>query len=491
MQIKSNGLVKWVVPIFVIAGLAVGIKSCRQSNTSVSQAVNNQALAELSPGELRTLGIEGDTPEDTLRTLIGALRSIRVQQAALEKQNTQLLTDNEKWRNGSQSITDQINQAVAGAREETEKQQQVLKAEQQTLFSRLDQLTSQLGKGISTGHSIVERDMPLGLGLDNVDQRINSDKDGLVWITPQDVLPIDPQTAMNGQSATSRFPISFLEDNTLNRQKTEYDRITKNQQLSTDGRTDEFIRPVYTLPENTTLVGSQAMTALLGRVPVNDKVTDPYPFKILIGKDNLTANGIELPDVEGAIVSGTATGDWTLSCVRGNVTSLTFIFTDGTVRTVPKSDSRTNGSHHVQDNNGGSIGWLSDDNGIPCISGTRKSNASSYLPTLFALSGGTAAGDVLSQSQLTTQTNGYGGARSSLTGDAGKAVLGQAAAGGFKAVSEWVKARYGQTFDAVYVTPGARVAVHITQQIPIDYEGRGRRVKYNFGLGQEVRDGLD
>ncbi len=92
---------------------------------------------------------------------------------------------------------------------------------------------------------------------------------------------------------------------------------------------------------------------------------------------------------------------------------------------------------------------------------------------------------------LPPQTNGYGGARSSLTGDAGKAVLGQAAAGGFKAVSEWVKARYGQTFDAVYVTPGARVAVHITQQIPIDYEGRGRRVKYNFGLGQEVRDGLD
>ncbi len=50
-------------------------------------------------------------------------------------------------------------------------------------------------------------------------------------------------------------------------------------------------------------------------VPIDGKVTDPYPFKVLIGKDNLTANGIQLPDVEGAIVSGTATGDWTLSCV--------------------------------------------------------------------------------------------------------------------------------------------------------------------------------
>ncbi len=279
--------------------------------------------------------------------------------------------------------------------------------------------------------------------------------------------------------------------NTLSRHKVAYDGMTKNQRAITEGHTNETVRPVYTLPENTTLVGSQAMTALLGRVPVNDKVTDPYPFKIPMGKDNLTANGIELPDVEGAIVSGTATGDWTLSCVRGNVTSLTFVFADGTVRTVPKSDHRTNGSHHVQDNHGSGIGWLSDDNGIPCISGTRKSNASSYLPTLFALSGGTAAGDVLSQSQLTTQTNGYGGATSSLTGDAGKAVLGQAAAGGFKAVSKWVKARYGQTFDAVYVPPGASVAVHITQQIPIDYDTQGSKVKYPFSLEQENSDGLD
>ncbi|EJK1786052.1 TIGR03752 family integrating conjugative element protein, partial [Escherichia coli] len=93
--------------------------------------------------------------------------------------------------------------------------------------------------------------------------------------------------------------------------------------------TQATTQAVYTLPENATLVGSRAMTALLGRVPVNGTVTDPYPFKVLIGKDNLTANGIELPDVEGAVVSGTASGDWTLSCVRGQVNSITFVFADG------------------------------------------------------------------------------------------------------------------------------------------------------------------
>src|SRR3546814_14304487 len=73
-------------------------------------------------------------------------------------------------------------------------------------------------------------------------------------------------------------------------------------------------------------MGSVAMTALIGRVPIDGTVNDPYPFKILVGPDNLTANGIDIPDVAGAVFSGTASGDWTLSCVRGQVRSITFVF---------------------------------------------------------------------------------------------------------------------------------------------------------------------
>ncbi|MBD2816859.1 TIGR03752 family integrating conjugative element protein, partial [Xenorhabdus sp. Flor] len=69
----------------------------------------------------------------------------------------------------------------------------------------------------------------------------------------------------------------------------------------------------------------------------------------------------------------------TLSCVRGQVNSITVIFQDGTVRTLPGAGQNTHGSAN-------GIGWLSDENGIPCISGERKSNAATYLPTLFALS---------------------------------------------------------------------------------------------------------
>lgn len=55
-----------------------------------------------------------------------------------------------------------------------------------------------------------------------------------------------------------------------------------------------------------------------------------------------------------------------------------------------------------------------------------------------------------------------------------------------------MKQRYGQTFDAVYVPPGANLAVHITQQLAIDYEDKGRKVRYDFSVpGNAARIGLD
>lgn len=229
----------------------------------------------------------------------------------------------------------------------------------------------------------------------------------------------------SGTGGALQFPSRFssLEDNEITRQKAELARNAKNERGIEDAAT-----PVYTLPENSTLVGSQAMTALLGRVPIDGKVTDPYPFKVLIGKDNLTANGIQLPDVEGAIVSGTATGDWTLSCVRGDVQSITFVFSDGTVRTVPSPAKSTDGSDN-KNRSGGSIGWLSDEHGVPCLAGERKSNASTYLPTLFALSGATAAAEAMAEGEMTSSTEGTDVTRT-LTGDAGTYALGKAVSGG-------------------------------------------------------------
>ena len=484
MQIKSNTLLKVIVPLVLLSAVMISVKSCGGSKQTLDSA-DNTAVADLTQEELRILGIEGDTPQDTLRTLVGRIKTIQTNQENLEKQNTALAEENARLQNKGSNVDGRINDAVNAVKQESTQAQQKLQAEQQRLAGLLESLKNTapgLGAGSNTPAG---GDLPVGLGLEDAGQA-ETVTQGTVWIEPQDGVQLDRNgkpatgaaTVTNG-TGTFQFPTAFgrLNDNEITRQKAELDRVAKNQQSI-----EETELPVYTLPENSTLVGSQAMTALLGRVPIDGKVTDPYPFKVLIGKENLTANGIELPDVEGAIVSGTATGDWVLSCVRGDVHSITFVFNDGTVRTVPQSAKSSDGSNGKS--NGGSIGWLSDEHGIPCLSGDRKTNATTYLPTLFALSAAGAASDAMSESQTTTTTDGTS-ITSTLTGSAGQAALGKALSGGTNELADWVKARYGQMFDAIYVPPGANVAVHITRQIPIDYEEKGRKVKYDFDVSQQ------
>ncbi|MBC8946553.1 TIGR03752 family integrating conjugative element protein [Xenorhabdus indica] len=470
MQIKSNSLVKILVPTVLLIGGFIGIKSCSSTESAAPGTTANNVLATLSPEELQALGVGGDTPEDTLRTLTGALNKVRAEQKHLSQQNTDILKENDQLRNQSHDVASQIDAAVAAIRQENEQRRRELQDEQQGLLVQIDLLTERLNSAPLPAQN---NQMPLGLGLAESQYAANPvrGQDELIWVAPADEKPVETQNVAYGQPA-AKFPTSFLSEPPATEQNT-----SPNASLK-----EENEKPVYTLPENATLVGSQAMTALLGRVPVNGTVTDPYPFKILIGKDNLTANGIELPEVEGAVVSGSASGDWTLSCVRGQVNSITFVFQDGTVRTLPGTGQHQQG-----------IGWLSDENGIPCISGERKSNASTYLPTLFALSAMNSAGDALNESQRTAQTNGAGGITSALTGNAGQAALGKALAGGMNDITEWLKQRYSQTFDAVYVPPGAGVVVHITQSLAMDYETKGRKVHYGFSESTQYhhQDALD
>ncbi|ECE0739811.1 TIGR03752 family integrating conjugative element protein [Salmonella enterica] len=487
--LKSNALVKVLVPAVLLGATGIGMRACT-SGTPDKATTQQVPLPQLTPEQLRELGIEGDTPQDTLNTLVGKLGEVQRQQGDIMKENRELKEDNRKLQAGNGQVDQRIADAVSDAEERTQK---ALAQQKTTLTDQFNAMLAGLAPGGTSSSTIMAQtgsDIPVGPGLEPGFSG-GGDADGFRWLDPQDAVPAEQQ---GGQAP--RFATSFLEDNPITLEKNSLERNANHRQGMDNDQDEGPVDPVYTLPENSTLVGSSAMTALLGRVPVNNKVTDPYPFKVMIGRDNLTANGVELPEVEGAIVSGTASGDWTLSCVRGSVTSITFVFTDGTVRTLPALSDRTDNSGSENGGgagNGGSIGWISDNSGIPCIRGERKSNASSYLPTIGLLALGTSAGDTLTASQYTNNTTDGGGITSALTGNAGQAVLGQALGGSFKEVAQWVKERYGQTFDAVYVPPGATVAVHITRQLNIDYAEKGRRVKYDFTLpGSDADgDGLD
>lgn len=456
MQIKSNTLLKLLIPVLLLGAGFIGLKSC--SSSSEKTTAHSNTVADLSDEELKALGIDGDTPADTVATLVGQMKQYRKEMETVRENSAALVKENQRLREHEQGVESRIDRAINRERENftTELQRQ-----QTTLLDSFQQKLNQLSaKGSATGES----DIPVGLGLENQ----NLPEEAVHWVEPSDAVAADPRMPSAGGV---QFPRQFgsAGDNPISRQKAEFLEVAKGE------RKIEEATPVYTLPENSTLIGSVVMTALLGRVPVNGTVSDPYPFKILIGRDNLIANGIELPDVEGAIMSGTASGDWTLSCVRGTVHSMTFVFQDGTVRTVPQSTTKANSDSNKS--SGSEIGWISDPQGLPCIPGTRKSNAAEYLSSQFLLAGSAAAANAFANGQTTSTVEG-GSITSAVTGSSGQYVLGQALGGGLQESADWFKQRYGQMFDVVYVQPGQAVAVHLSRQIPVDYETQGRKVKY-------------
>jgi integrating conjugative element protein (TIGR03752 family) len=306
-------------------------------------------------------------------------------------------------------------------------------------------------------------------------------------VEPDDARP----SAKNGSGGALNFPTSFgpaqktLSDTADNVASTVADAGSRAVGASA--------KPVYTVPSNSTLMGSIAMTALIGRVPIDGTVNDPYPFKVLIGPDNLTANGIDIPDVAGAVVSGTASGDWTLSCVRGQIRSVTFVFNDGTVRTMPEDGNRNqNGGGgsggSANSTTHGGLGWISDPYGIPCVSGERRSNAQQYLGSqaLITAAGAGAASLIKSNNgsvAVVANSNGSLGT----VGISGNEAMGRILAGGVRDMADWVNKLYGQAFAAVYVRPGAKVAVHLEQPLNIDYDAKGRRVNHRIG-GKHASD---
>ncbi|KAB2433886.1 TIGR03752 family integrating conjugative element protein, partial [Enterobacter hormaechei] len=138
---------------------------------------------------LKALGVEGDTPEDTLRTLIGRLNDVRDRQKTLDKQNADLVKENERLRRRNQDVSGQVNEAVNGLREQYDKRQAQLQNEQLSLTAKIQELTDKLKKP-DTEKKTADSDIPLGLGLDGMGSSTGGSasqgSDGMMWVAPTD-----------------------------------------------------------------------------------------------------------------------------------------------------------------------------------------------------------------------------------------------------------------------------------------------------------------
>ncbi|KVC94948.1 conjugal transfer protein [Burkholderia ubonensis] len=478
---KSNGLLKWlVIPVLVLAVWGL-IKTWTAHHAP--RAASNVASDTLTPAELKALGIEGDTPHDTVATLVGQVKALRGEIQAAVNDNQAQRAENERLRQRESDIDQRIQNAVNAERDRLHDERNQAQSDQQQTQGLLQDLEHRL----DTLDHKNGTDLPVGLGLREGDGAGFAGGE-MQWTEPADKTPQD--TKRNGTTSVPSTPPAsgFGAADTAPAQQTLPSNDTTNpDNVATD---KPHLRPVYTVPANATLIGSIAMTALIGRVPVDGTVNDPYPFKVLIGPDNLTANGIDLPDVAGAVVSGSASGDWTLSCVRGQIRSITFVFRDGTIRTLPANDhgsnndtagntsSNTNGAATTQ----GGLGWISDPYGIPCVAGERRSNAEQYLGSqaLITAAGAGAASLIPKGSDNVSYVSSNGNTLGTV-GISGNEAMGRILAGGVQEMSQWVNKLYGQAFAAIYVKPGAKVAVHIDQPLTLDYDPKGRKVNYKTG----------
>ncbi len=450
--IKISALVLGVFIVFVVVSKVGG----GAENTTEIPSIGGESLSQ---EELLKMGIEADTPDDTVRTLVQKVKKSNQEMQDLKSSNENLRKDNSKLQDMEQSIFSKLRNELTSHSDEIQRNN---RNEQNNNRTEMRSILDSMGSRFDELKSNYDQSSPVSLN-----QGASFPDDEIIWLSPTGEIV---QNSIGGGD----FP---------------FDTGTSADTDAFEKKVSEEI-PAYTIAKNSTLIDSTVMTALIGRVPIGENIIDPYSFKVIVGKKNLIANGKEVPELAYAIASGKATGDWTLSCISGDVHSITFVFEDGRIRTLPKPREISTGSQvRIREIK---IGELSDDFGNPCVVGTKISNAAKYLGGRIAAQAAAAAAQGAAAAETTRSVNNFGGSvggTSVVTGSTSEFILGKTLSGAANETAQWLKERQALNFDVVYADPGAKVAIHITQELKIDYEVDGRLTRHaGFSLGGIYRE---
>src|SRR5690554_3145815 len=403
---KSNLLVKILAVVIVSVLLVVLIKGRKDRNHTAQvdaapeseisglmaveagpdQADNGLSIDPLQDDFLEDeYGVDVDSPVETMRTLTNETRAVREDSQKLQTENKKLKQEIEKLLKMEESLNKRVTSKFINAEKDAEQKQKELEHTQsltKNLISKLEKRLEDLQQGgdkkrapggqkSANGYDIGAADIPEGLGYDEDGAPVDFDQ--IVWTNP-----IDAKVDAKDPTKITLPDFNAEMDKKL-------PSIAKAPVKEKKRSKEERSIKAYTIPINGTLLGSVSMTAMLGRI---------------------SSNGIHIPGVTGIMMSGVAKGDWTLSCVSGHISSMTFTFQDGTISTFPEPGTKAKEE----------IAWFSDRNGIPCITGKRITNAASYLTSRVGLTAAASYANAEAASQFTTQTNNSGGLTSGLTG---------------------------------------------------------------------------
>ena len=438
-------------------------------------------------------GVDADTPEDTMRTLTLSSRQLREESQRLQRENRELRIEIDRLLEMEDNLGSRVEQGVDNAKRVIDKEKESLVAQRNRLNALVERLEKQMaelernpatgavrdvaekpvlrpdttqGAKSASGYDIGRAGIPSGLGFDSAGDTISVTEE-VVWTQPLDA-EVNEKT---GEVSTPDFDFNRynpMEQLPLPRGATvsQSDKEAERQKI-----------PFYTIPSNSTLMGSTAMTALMGRIPTGGEVQDPYPFRIVVGPENLATNGITLPpEVTGIVMAGYAVGDLALECVRGDIRSMTFTFESGDILTLPAPQDISRGNAQQQINV--DIGYITDEYGVPCIPGQLITNAAEVVTIKTALGVAEGYANANAAGQFTTQSNLGGGLTSGLTGDPQKYAANTALASGVSEISDWYNRRVEDSWDVVYIPPGQKLSVLIDQELRLDLNPNGRKVNH-------------
>ena len=413
-----------------LIGIGLLLHACSSATPTVKKPTKAEIMQDAATR---------DTPLETLKTLTAEI-------SAVEQQNQTLIARNK-------ALTEQDKKTLAQFKtdllDEVQKQMNEFKKSQDAQEEKTKAFTQH------------DETKPHHNGM--ADDALPTTSDPLTWVNDLQMasMPID-----KNDTHKNRFDFKHdAKSNEINFSALDAEKNTPAIQAPKQPT------PYYTIPVNATLTGAVAMQPIMGRIPIEGKVTDPYAFKVIIGPKNLAANGIDIPeDIQGVVASGVAEGDMLGSCARGEITSMTFVFHDGRIST-------TQGKHDAP------LGIIAAANGNPCILGEFHSNAALYLGAQATLSGLQGYGNALSQAQMSHTLNAdKSTALSTLIGSANQYALGQGFSSSAQAAAKWWEQRVQNSFDFVYVPhidPKTKkpleLNINITQEIPIDYDPSGKK----------------
>ncbi|PIZ05153.1 MAG: TIGR03752 family integrating conjugative element protein [Gammaproteobacteria bacterium CG_4_10_14_0_8_um_filter_38_16] len=431
-----SGLIAGVLLVMIIM---ISISGNRTSEQQQAHYINDNASA--------------DNKVEALKTMTADLVNVENENKQLQKNVQQLQSQNNtSVVNLKKAVALQMKQALAKIQSQNQTNQKS-EGNQKMLINK------------DTGQN-------KKYFVDGVNDDV--DRDSFVWISD---LSQPAGIKNNNNKFSDNSFLNFVTGNQNNNKNSLLHNGKKNLLDQDSNSKKDLVKPAYTIPVNATLTGAVLMTPLVGRIPIDGQLPSPYHFKLVLSSENLTANGYPMPGVKGAVMSGVASGDLLGSCSRGDIHSITFIFSDGTISTTQTKS------------NDNSLGYISSQTGNPCIAGTFHSDAAIFLGAQMAFAGAQGYANAITDSQYMTSTNSDGNNIRTLIGSANKAAIGQGGSAAAQAAQTWWNRRVQNSFDYVYVSNvdsktghPMKVVVNISKQISINHDSNARKVSYENAL---------